>query len=390
MAARPYNLLVAVGKSPQVITETICELYRTTGEQPAAVHAISTRIGAASVRALLLGEDVHNPLTGDSFSDAADRWTPFCEDVLKRPPVPIECHVPQVDGAALDDIRRRGDDTCFSDLCYERVERLTRPDQLPLVGSIAGGRKTMSAHLMTAFSVYARPDDRLTHVLITRPELEHDPSFFYPTPGTPDFAHLLDLVDVKFPRLRPVLQSDVIDALPDDRRDLQGILAALEPHVVSVRKVTSITLELRDATAQLAFTGTEGSLDTCVLTPKQAATLLTFAEARGALDSRVPAPTLIGEEVEARRAAVASLCAQPPFTAWQTTTDVSKAISDLNDALARVPIADRTLRVEGISSQPRRYDWPEPPPAPLTVATPYPDEDWPFEHLPELEPLDRR
>lgn len=391
MPAPPYTLVAVVGMSPQVVTETIFELHRLSGDQPATVHLVTTRIGAAITRARLLGERVRNPLTGAPVPHAEDRWTPFCETVLGRPPIPLEWHVAEANGQALDDIRERGDDTCFSDLCYELVERLTRPDELPLVGSIAGGRKTMSAHLMTAFSVYARPDDRLTHVLVADPDLERAPDFYYPAPGSPDYGRLIDVVDVRFPRLRPILEADLIDTLPSDRRDLQGILDALEPHEASARAVEALTLELRPDGPRLVFEADGAVIDTCALTSKQAATLAAVAEALAGPDDRVPATTFIGSEaVEARRAAVASLCAREPFTPWTSAVDVSKAISDLNDALGAVPLATRTLRIEGISSSPRLYGWPAPLPAPLTVATPYPDEPWPFEQIPALEPLSPR
>ncbi|MFN4149168.1 MAG: CRISPR-associated ring nuclease Csm6, partial [Rhodocyclaceae bacterium] len=45
--------------------------------------------------------------------------------------------------------------------------------------SIAGGRKTMGFYLGYAFSLYARPQDRLSHVLVSAP-FESHPEFFYP------------------------------------------------------------------------------------------------------------------------------------------------------------------------------------------------------------------
>jgi len=259
---------------------------------------------------------------------------------------------------------------------------------IALVGSIAGGRKTMSAHLMTAFSVYARPQDRLTHVLVADASLENDDSFFYPKPGDPRYGHLLDLVTVRFPRLRPVLSNDVIEGVPDDRRDLEGILNALQPQVASIRDVNTVRVELRDQSARLVFLGMEGkAIDTCALTTTQAATLLAFAEARAAAGEAVPNTALPDRDaVEARRNAVRWICSQPELTPWTSTDDVSKAISALNRALSSVPVAERLLYGEGLSINPRQYDWPGETP-PLTVAARHPDENWPFNHVPSPERL---
>jgi hypothetical protein len=71
---------------------------------------------------------------------------------------------------------------------------------------------------------------------------------------------------------------------------------------------------------------------------------------------------------------------------WTSSTDVSKAFHDLKSALDAVPLAARLLSIEGLSSRPRRYDWPENPP-PLLVASRYPNEDWPFDALAPLEPI---
>ena len=389
MATRPYNLLIAAGKSPQVITETLFELHRTKGWKPAAVHVVTTELGRAYGEALLLGKNRTDPSRGTAIGNGDARWPEFCEEVLDRHPdnIDLQFHVPEVGGSELPDIRQQGDDSQYADLCYRLVEKQTREDQFPLIGSIAGGRKTMSAHLMTAFSVYARPDDYLTHILLTDPSLEHDPSFFYPESG-PQYSQLLDLVEVEFPRLRTLLESDLIENLPDDRRDLRAILDALEPHVNSARDVSTVRLELLDKEARLLFEGEDKELGRCALTPKQAATLLVFFEVRADTDGPAPNTSLVeNEHVEAGRDAVRWLFSKDePFASWTETSDVSKAISDLNDALQTVPVAERLLHVEGVSSSPRRYDWPGDAP-PLTVAARHPDEEWPFDHIPDLQPL---
>lgn len=390
MPTPPYNLLIATGQSPQVVTETVFELHRAEDLQPAAVHVVTTRVGRAYGQAQLLGQPQDDPSRGTAIPGAENRWQAFCEEELERtnsgdgPTVDLSFHVPEAGGEGLGDIREEGDDTLFANLCYELVERLTREDELPLIGSIAGGRKTMSAHLMTAFSVYGRPDDRLTHILLSDPSLEGDRSFFYPEKGSPRYGQLLNLVDIRFPRLRTVLSEELLGS-----RDLEGILGSLEPHVASARTVETVTLRLGDGQAQVLLEGADETLGTCPLTPKQAATLLAFAEARADQDGPVPGTALTygdqGDPVGQQREAVRFLCSRDsdPLDPWTDTEALSKDISDLKDALQAVPVASRMLRIEGLSRGPRKYDWPGDDP-PLQVTTRYPGEKWPFEHVPDL------
>jgi len=406
MPPRPFNFLAAMGQSPQVITETLFEIKRTEDRVPTAVHVVTTRVGRAYGNALLLGNERSDPLRGGAIEGTADRWMPFCLNVLGRSapasdaeeqqddetpdyPVDLTFHVPEVDDRGLGDIRRRGDDTQFANLCYRLVEQLTREDAFPLVGSIAGGRKTMSAHLMTAFSVYARPEDRLTHVLLSDPDLERDPSFFYPEEGTPGYARLLDLVDVRFPRLRTVIEADLIDGLPDDRRDLEGILDVLDPHIQSARRPDCIELRLTDHGAAVHFSIEGEEIGRCELTPARAATLAVFAEHAAAHDGAVPVPAFVGSErVHEQRSAVMSLCAEGAPKPWTATEDLSKARHALNERLARVPLADRYLYIDNLSGTPVRYTWHEAPPVSIDVTSRFAGEKWPFDHL-EMHAFDR-
>src|SRR5262249_35100828 len=57
---------------------------------------------------------------------------------------------------------------------------LTSDPQSRIYASMAGGRKTMGLYLGLALQFYGRPQDRLTHVLVSPPALENHPDFFYP------------------------------------------------------------------------------------------------------------------------------------------------------------------------------------------------------------------
>jgi CRISPR-associated protein (TIGR02584 family) len=58
---------------------------------------------------------------------------------------------------------------------------LTEDPDTEIHVSIAGGRKTMGYYLGYALSLYGRPQDRLSHVLVSDP-YETNRDFYYPTP----------------------------------------------------------------------------------------------------------------------------------------------------------------------------------------------------------------
>jgi CRISPR-associated protein (TIGR02584 family) len=392
---RPYVLVAAIGLSPAVLTETAFALHDQDGRQPREVHVVTTGTGAAYVRARLLGEAGHRDIRAQPFEDAEDRWGAFCRDVLGRAAaVPLHLHVPEVGARPIGDVRHRGDDTRFANLCYGLVEELTRdPDALDLVGSIAGGRKTMSAHLMAAFCAYARPTDRLTHVLVADPDLENPRNgFYYPVPGSADYLRhqqALDLVDIPFPPVRAILDEEVLAKMPGERRDLEALRDALAPHAQSPHHVQAVRLRLRAGGPSVAFLGAgDDVLATCELTPKHAATLAVFAEQRLAAGGPVDRDTLYDPEggvaaVEEQRQAVLYHCGGGTLKPWTKAESLSKDLSFLrNESLKAVPLAVRMLDAQRAESDAGFfYDWPGEPPA-LTVELEYPGADpWPFTHL---------
>jgi hypothetical protein len=72
------------------------------------------------------------------------------------------------------------------------VREFSADPECALHVSIAGGRKTMGFYLGYALSLYGRPQDRLSHVLVSEP-FENSMDFFYPTP----YSRVLTLRDNK-------------------------------------------------------------------------------------------------------------------------------------------------------------------------------------------------
>jgi len=170
----PRRILLAVtGLSPQVVTETLYAL--AVGAErpwvPTEVHLITTGEGARRARLALLpeGKDWFGRLRRD----------------YGLPPVHFGAETIHVltdtKGEPLDDIRSPADNERAADVITHKVRELTDDGQSQLHVSIAGGRKTMGYYLGYALSLFGRPQDRLSHVLVSEP-FESMWEFFYPTP----------------------------------------------------------------------------------------------------------------------------------------------------------------------------------------------------------------
>ncbi len=171
-AEYPRRILLAVtGLSPQIVTETLYALAHAQPPfLPTEIHLLTTLEGARLAKTALL-----HPDGGQFHALLADY------PHMGRPAFD-ESHIHLItdgSGAPLSDIRTPEDNAMAADAITALVAQLTRDDTAALHVSIAGGRKTMGFYLGYAFSLYARPQDRLSHVLVS-PPFESHPEFFFP------------------------------------------------------------------------------------------------------------------------------------------------------------------------------------------------------------------
>lgn len=207
-------LLAVTGLTPQVVTETLYAMARRPESPwvPDEIHLITTATGAENARLNLLLPD------GWFHRLRADYQLP----VIRFPVENIHI-LRDADGHALDDIRTPEQNTLAADFITETVRRLTETADSELHVSIAGGRKTMGYYLGYALSLYGRPQDRLSHVLVSDP-FETNRDFYYPTPYdhpihskrgdkeiTVDARHArVELADIPFVRLREGLPETLL------------------------------------------------------------------------------------------------------------------------------------------------------------------------------------
>ncbi len=209
------HILVAVlGQTPQIVTETLYVLMVKRGILISEVYVITTQSGAERAR-----RDLLDPQNGQLAA--------FCREYGFDPRTIAfdEAHILTIkktvggrrkgsaEDIVLEDIRTVEDNRHLAEQLLGIIRELTDDPNTIVHGSIAGGRKTMSAYMLLAFTLYGREQDRLYHVLVPEP-FEHNPQFFFP-PRQPRLIGIgvgqvisteqarIDLAEIPFVRLRP-------------------------------------------------------------------------------------------------------------------------------------------------------------------------------------------
>jgi len=268
----PRRVLLAVtGLTPQVVTETLYALACRAESPwvPDEIHLITTVTGAENARLnLLAGPGWFHRLVKD-----------YGLPTIVFPDAHIHV-LRDASGAALDDIRTPEHNTLAADFITETVRRMTTTPETELHVSMAGGRKTMGYYLGYALSLFGRPQDRLSHVLVSEP-YETNRDFYYPTPYdhpihgrqgnkevTVNARHArVELADIPFVRLRDELPT----ALLKGRASFSGAVAAAR----CANRRVELVLNLRDRTAT-------ASGEPLKLTAQHFAVLLWLAQRRRA------------------------------------------------------------------------------------------------------------
>lgn len=188
------TVLVAVtGMSPAILTETVWALARETPPvRPGKIVVFGTSQSRVHLQRALLDSGVWENLRKSLHAGPDELVFGNTSDHIR---------VFSFRGRELDDIRTPQDNSATADFMLEHLRAFTdNPDQR-IIGSIAGGRKTMGALLYAAMTLIGRETDRLTHVLVD-PALEtrRDPPFYFPANAAE--ARAITLADVPFVPLR--------------------------------------------------------------------------------------------------------------------------------------------------------------------------------------------
>lgn len=237
-AGYPRRILLAVtGLAPQVVTETLYAL--ATGPTPEVlpneVHLVTTAEGAERARLSLLSRELG--------------WFHRLREEYQLPEIRFDetcIHViPDADTRPLEDIRTPADNLAAADFITEQVRHLTHDPDSALHVSIAGGRKTMGFFLGYALSLFGRPQDRLSHVLVSKP-FESTWQFFYPSRASRVLAtqngdNLVDaqnarvtLAEIPFVSLRHGLDERLMSGQASYREVVDAAREGLAPPAVTL------------------------------------------------------------------------------------------------------------------------------------------------------------
>lgn len=204
-------LVAIVGMSPQVVTETLWALRRERGFIPDEIRVILTRAARDCVV-----HDLLDPLEG--------RFHAFCRDygLVGRIRFDESCVtvVTDADGRELDDIRTPEESAAAADTIVRVIGNVCSDPNTIVHVSIAGGRKSMGFFAGYAMSLFARPRDSVSHVLVNDP-FESNRDFFYPPPEEKEIVDArgesissrearVMLADIPIVRLRTGLPEDLL------------------------------------------------------------------------------------------------------------------------------------------------------------------------------------
>ncbi len=208
------HLLVALlGRTPQVLTETLYALCVYEGVPISEAWAISTQEGKQAALDKLL-----DPQHGRFYQMQKD-YPAQCGRVRFS----AEQILVAQDGLLpLADIRSRQDSETFLELILRVLWEKTSDPQTAVHCSLAGGRKTMSTYMALVMQMLGREQDKLYHVLLTPPEAEHHAEFYYPAPVSQmlrlsdgrefDSAKVkVELVEIPYVRLRERLPAEILE-----------------------------------------------------------------------------------------------------------------------------------------------------------------------------------
>lgn len=247
------TLLCVLGLTPQVVTETLyCLATGTPSVVPERLKLITTTTGERAIERHLMGP------SGQLARLRADLALPQTAFQLQQ----ADIHVVQSTAdEPLADIQSEADNNALADTVHRVIAQLCQDPDQTLHVSLAGGRKTMSFYAGYLLSLFARPQDRLYHVLVNAPFEAHPEFFFPPTRPALLTAHgNAEPLNTKDARLTlaqlPILK--LRDYLPDTPFTGQNSLSSLvaetqraldRPHLAldcDTRRVTlqGITIEL--------------------------------------------------------------------------------------------------------------------------------------------------
>jgi CRISPR-associated protein (TIGR02584 family) len=188
-------LFCTIGQTPQVVTETVWSLQRQTPPWvPDEIHVVTTTFALGRIRdalqhptgrlaALFKGGLPPVTIYVPRRDGAPDIYRPIRAPGDWSEPTSSGAGAGAADGAALRDVNSERDAAIMGDLILQLTAQFVQDDETEVHMSLAGGRKTMSAHALLAMTLVARARDKSSHVLVSPTDFEDHPEFWHPDQG---------------------------------------------------------------------------------------------------------------------------------------------------------------------------------------------------------------
>jgi CRISPR-associated protein (TIGR02584 family) len=234
----PKRILLAIGgMTPQVVTETLYYLCvkRQPAFVPTDVYLITTRVG-------------HDEAMEHLLDHEDGEFHEFVKDYNLHGKIhfTVEKFLPLLDaeGKQLSDVRSIEDNIVAADIITEKVRKLTQDADSAVHISISGGRNTLGLYLGYALSMFGRPQDRLSHVLVPW-QFEGNDEFFYPPPVheriktrgkkvvSTEHAHVT-LAEIPFISLRHGLPQALLDGKASYSQTVEAIQRTIGPPTILI------------------------------------------------------------------------------------------------------------------------------------------------------------
>ncbi len=224
-------LIAAVGTSPAVLTETIWALAQEDPARiPTQVIAITTLDGRAKIQEALLDSNAWKTL----------------KDTLKKRGCPVDdaLHFGANDSIRVigdgerdfRDIATREQNRSAADFILRVFRQYTEQPNTEIVVSIAGGRKTMSALMLSCISLLGREQDRVCHVLANETFFSANRDFLFPKNKTEEKKAEIQLSDIPFIRVRGLYEQQSGEA-PSSYNEMVENFRDAAPPAINYPKV---------------------------------------------------------------------------------------------------------------------------------------------------------
>lgn len=239
-------LFAVLGMSPSVLSETVWALAR---ESPVAVPdrvvVLTTTAGRQALAATLFdGDDpgwtrLVRALEKQGLQTAGKLRFGLAADHVRLFPA-------AAGEGDLADISTSEDNVAAADFILRTLRAETANPATRVFASIAGGRKTMGALLMSCMSLLGREQDRVLHVLVNPPfDTPLDPPFLFPERGVRHQSRdgvmrrshdaRIELIDVPFVRMRGWYEGAFKSAPPGYAALVAGVQRQAPPALYAPR-----------------------------------------------------------------------------------------------------------------------------------------------------------